>query len=664
MSSPITSKLIYELKMAAGPALSPDGGTLIFSKAQVNKDSMENRSQLMKMDLSTNTTMPFTQGKSDSNPKFSPDGKWVAFFRMDEKKRRQIYLMSTGGGEARALTQLPAGTSEFEWSPDSQRLVFVGKVDPDQLPDDHDPQKNPRVKVVRRIRYRFDTLGWIGDAHNHLFVIGLNDKEPAQITDGDCDDAAPAWSPDGTKIAFVSSREPEREFNFRSQAYVVNASGGEPQLWSEGLSSVARPTWSPDGAQLLVVGSTDDNAAVFWHGELYLTSPGQAPQKLTDDSLNPNTGFGPIVPAPEIRWLTDGRVFFLADAKGESFLFELNLSNKQLKKVAGGGRQIVGLGFDGATSAAVALSVPPSSAGDLVHIDIGSGAEKQLTDYNKAFFKKHPTAKMEKFTLERAGMEIQSRVFFPPDFDESKVYPLIVDIHGGPHGAFYDAFNPWIQMQATSGYIVLAVNPRGSSSYGLDFGKAVLSDWGGEDYLDIMQAVDELAGRPYVDEQRMGLHGYSYGGFMSAWIVGQTTRFKAAVVGAPCIDLPSFSGTADIGISFGEVQWGGVRHEAYEKYLKHSPLTYAPNVETPVLLLHGEADHRCPIEQSEQFFVALKRLGKTVEFVRFPGCSHLFLRFAHPRLREEYLNRMRAWMDKHLLSSAAARPERQAVGVK
>ncbi len=214
-------------------------------------------------------------------------------------------------------------------------------------------------------------------------------------------------------------------------------------------------------------------------------------------------------------------------------------------------------------------------------------------------------------------------------------------------------------MMATSGYVVLCVNPRGSSSYGLDFGKAVLADWGGEDYLDIMQAVDALAARPYIDEARMGLHGYSYGGFMSAWIVGQTTRFAAAVVGAPCIDLPSFSGTADIGISFGEVQWGGVRHEAYEKYLKHSPLTYAPNVETPVLLLHGEADHRCPIEQSEQYFVALKRLGKTVEFVRFPGCSHLFLRFAHPRLREEYLSRLKGWMDRFLSAKPAA--ARQAV---
>jgi len=654
MPSPITPKLIYELKTVSGPALSPDGATLFFAKAHVDEDHMEGRSRLLRMDLSNNETVPFSSGPKDVNPKVSPDGRWVAFFRNDDKERRQVHLIPTDGGEARALTQFPGGVSDFVWSPDSAKLLFVGKVDPDQLPHDHDPRKDPRVKVVTRVRYRFDTLGWVGDAHNHLFVIGLDDEDAVQLTDGDWDDAAPAWSPDGTKVAFVSAREPDREFSFRSQIYVVDAAGGTPKLWSKGLSSATNPHWSPDGQTLVTVGSTHDDAAVFWHGELYLLEPGKAPEKLTDDSMHPNTGFGPIVPAPEIRWTDDGRLLFLGDSKGESFLYELDLNTRELKTRTEGGHQIGAISFDAHNDKAVMAVVPPDAAGDLALIELASGSQTQLTHANNAYFKAHPPARMEKFSFERAGMQIQCRVLFPPDFDKSKIYPLVVDIHGGPHGAFFDAFNPWVQIQATSGYIVLCVNPRGSSSYGLDFGKAVLGDWGGQDYLDILAAVDELAAKPYVDEDRMGLHGYSYGGFMSAWIVGQTTRFKAAVVGAPCIDLPSFYGTSDIGISFGEVQWGGMRHEAYDKFLKHSPLTYAPRVETPVLLLHGEADHRCPIEQSEQYFVTLKRLGKTVEFVRFPGCSHLFLRFAHPRLREEYLTRMKAWTDRYLLGETAA----------
>jgi dipeptidyl aminopeptidase/acylaminoacyl peptidase len=177
---------------------------------------------------------------------------------------------------------------------------------------------------------------------------------------------------------------------------------------------------------------------------------------------------------------------------------------------------------------------------------------------------------------------------------------------------------------------------------------AVLGDWGGEDYRDLMAAVDAVAARPYVDATRLGVHGYSYGGFMSSWIVGHTSRFKAAVVGAPCIDLPSMYGTSDIGVSFGEVQWHGTRWEALTLALERSPLTYAPAVETPVLLLHGEADLRCPIEQGEQYFVALKRHGKEVEFVRFPDCSHLFLRVGHPKMREEYLSRVLEWFQRHL----------------
>ena len=227
-------------------------------------------------------------------------------------------------------------------------------------------------------------------------------------------------------------------------------------------------------------------------------------------------------------------------------------------------------------------------------------------------------------------------------------YPLVLDIHGGPHGVFSDSFSAQQQVLATAGYIVLAVNPRGSSTYGTDFLTAVLCDWGGEDYLDIMSAVDLACEREYVDESRLGITGYSYGGFMSSWIIGHDTRFRAAVVGAPCINLSSMYGTSDIGVGFGEVQWGGKRWDALDAFLEHSPLTYAPNVETPVLLMHGEADHRCPIEQSEQYFVTLKRMGKEVELVRFPSSSHGFVRAGHPKLRVEYLSRLLGWMNKHI----------------
>ena len=648
MPKPITPDLIYELSSVAQPTLSPDGSDLVFVQSSVDREAMQSRAQLMRMRLPDGTPEPFTGGESDARPRFSPDGAWIAFLRPDKNDEKQIWLIPTDGGEARQGTTLPGGVSEFAWAPDSQRLVLVSDVDPDRRPEDHDPQKDPQTRVVRRLKYRFDTLGWRGDAHRHLFVIKLDDDEPRQLTDGDWDDTAPVWSSDGTSIAFLSARRQDREATFFNEAYVISANDGEAACWSDGLLSVSNLAWSPDGGQLLVVGSADPEMMAGFQGSLYALSPDAEPTRLTDPSIKPEAGFPPIMPPPAMHWRTDGRIRFLATRQGETFLYELGTASGELRTLSGGEMMIPDVAFDAAGERAVVQGVPYESAGDLYLADGDAENLQRLTRANDDYFQAYPTARAEKFERKRAGMTIESRLLFPPDFDGSKRYPLVVDIHGGPHGVFGDAFNTIQQVLATHGYLVLCVNPRGSSTYGDDFVKAVLRDWGGEDFRDILDALDAVCDRSYVDEHRLGLHGYSYGGFMSSWIVGHDARFGAAVVGAPCTDLPSFYGTADIGVPFGEVQWGGPRMEQLQWYIDHSPLTYAEHVETPVLLLHGEADHRCPVEQSEQYFTALKRLDKTVEFVRFPDCSHLFLRVGHPKLRAEYLERTLGWFDRHL----------------
>jgi len=651
MAQPITPELVYELFSVAQPTLSPDGREVVFVQSSVNRDEMTMRSQLMRMRLPDGTPEPFTQGERDSHPRFSPDGAWVAFLRPDDRERSQLWLIPTSGGEAQPYADLPGGVTEIAWAPDSRRLALVSDVDPDRVLDDHDPQKDPQTRIVRRLQYRFDTLGWRGDAHGHIFVLDMDADgaaEPRQITDGDWDDASPVWAPDGERVAFVSARREDREATEYNEAYVVSAEGGEAECWSDGLLSVANLAWSPDGDRLLAVGSTDPEMMATFQGCLYTLSPDAEPQPLTDPALKPATGFPPIMPAPAIRWREDGRVRFLADQRGESFLVELEASSGQLRALGGGEMAMLDVAFDAAGERAVVQGVPYHSAGDFYLIEDGQDRIHRLTHANDAYFDEHPTAHVEKLARERAGLTIESRLLFPPDFDASRQYPLVVEIHGGPHGAFYDTFNSIQQVLATNGYLVLCVNPRGSSTYGDDFVKAVLRDWGGEDFCDILDAVEAVCERPYVDETRLGVHGYSYGGFMSSWIVGHDQRFSAAVVGAPCTDLPSFYGTADIGVPFGEVQWGGPRMDRLQWYIDHSPLTYAENVDTPVLLLHGEADHRCPIEQSEQYFTALKRLDKDVEFVRFPDSSHLFLRMGHPKLRAEYLERTLGWFDNHI----------------
>ena len=650
MPSPITPELVYELVSVASPSLSPDGGRLAFALSQVDRESMETRSRIMVLDMALGESAPFTGGKSDSGPKFSPDGRHLAFARPDDAGKSQIWVMLTGGGEARRLTDVAGGITDIAWSPDSGSLAFVSDVDPDRAPDDHDPKKDPRVSVVSRIRYRADGLGWRGEAFRHIFVVERESGETRQLTDGEGDDSAPAWSPDGSTIAFISDRRPDRETTSHSDVYAIPADGGGMELRSQGLSSVAALRWSPSGDAIAVVGSDDDIVGAGWQSWLFVIEPGRAPRKLTDDSISPAGGYAPLVPAPEMRWTDDGCISFIADARGESAIYQADAGTGDLRKITGGGLMSQ-VSFDANAKYAVALITPPNSAGDLRSVDMNSGATVQLTNFNRKYFEQHPPAKLEKFTHRRNGFEIESRVLLPPDFDPASRYPLVLDIHGGPHGVFSDSFSPQQQVLATAGYIVLAVNPRGSSTYGTDFMTAVLDDWGGEDYLDIMSAVDIVCERDYVDESRLGITGYSYGGFMSSWIIGHDTRFRAAVVGAPCINLSSMYGTSDIGVRFGEVQWGGKRWDALDAFLEHSPLTYAPKVETPVLLMHGEDDHRCPIEQSEQYFVTLKRLGKEVEFARFPGSSHGFVRTGHPRLREEYLSRLLGWMNKRVLGA-------------
>ena len=648
----LAADLVYQLKGVSDPVISPDGKRLVYALSWVHGtgETAVNRSRLVMTRTEGEGSPEFTQGDADSGPRFSLDGRQVGFLRAREPGQpRQVWVIGADGGEARQLTSAPRGVQDFAWSPDCSRIVFCADTEPAAGAAAGSQATGPRVVEVNRIRFRHDLQGWRGDAHHHLFIAELESGEVSQITRGDWDDYGPAWSPDGTQIAFISGRRGDRDLRALTEAYVVHAEGGVAECWSGDLNSVGAVAWSPDSRRLAVVGSEDPDGMVLWQGWIYVLEANSGPRRITGDEQRPALGGGPgAARQPEIRWTDDGRIVFLAERHGQGYVYQATAEGGKAKQLWGGGRLISGLSFDAKGRRAAVSSSTPTSPTEIHLADLSGSSARLVTDPNAGHLGSNPLPSLEKFSIRRNEFDIEARLWFPPQFDGEQTYPLVLDIHGGPNGAFYDSFVPWQQALAGSGYLVLAVNPRGSSTYGDEFMRAVLDDWGGEDYLDLMAVLDLVSERHYVDEDRLGIHGYSYGGFMTSWAIGHTGRFGAAVIGAPCTNLYTMYGTSDIGVSFGESQWGGSVMDTPEKLLARSPISYVRDVHTPALLLHGESDYRCPIAQSEEYFVAMKRLGKTVEFVRFPGSNHAFPRTGHPRMREEYLSRMVDWFDDWL----------------
>ena len=637
MSKPITPDHIFDIPSVSQPRLSTDGSTLAFVKTSIDRSTMERHSHLVVSQHPFDELSALTDGTSDTAPVI--DGERVLFLRPDDCGNKQVWTIPLDGGEPQRITDLAGGVEEFALSPNGDRIAAVSSVDPD-APDDADSGL-PRVRIVRRIRYRHDYTGFTGDAFRQMFIVDAETGDARQITDGEGDNWSPTWSPDGRSLAFISDDIEGRDFTTNTQVKVVSVPDGEPVSWSEALPYVWAVAWSPDGESLAAIGCHDPDMWDPRSAWLYILDGQGGARRITDGLYTP-------VPECGLSWTAERGITFVGAHRGEYFVCNIRPDGSDFRRITSGGALFESATFDGSASHSVVVAESPTSPGEVTRFDLDSGESQAITSYAAEYIESHPPASMEKFSITRGDFEIESRVLLPPDFDETKKYPMVLDIHGGPNGRFTDNFDPVHQILATNGYIVLSVNPRGSSTYSPEFTKAVLSDWGGEDYLDILASVDELAARPYVDEDRMAVHGFSYGGFMSGWIVGHDHRFKAAIVGAMCANLHSMYGTSDIGTSFGEINWGGPYTGARDKFLHHSPITYAANVQTPVLLLHGEDDLRCPIEQSEQYFVALKRLGKTVEFVRFPDSTHRFRKMGHPSMIVEYYRLMLGWLERYI----------------
>ncbi len=646
MKSPITPDIVNRLPGVSSPAISPDGSVVAYVRGQV--EDGKRVSWIECAPFAGGDSRRLTSGQSDSSPTWSPNGSLLAFLRpasADADAPRQIWLLPTDGGEARKLTDLPHSVAGFDWLPDGSGMIATVDIDP------HRGKRDGSVTtVVRDTYYRGDTLGYREDAWHQLFRIDAATGAALQLTTGTYNHAHPVVSPDGRWVAFTADRNVDRERRrpFGSELCVMStqgvAGGGHVKRLTPGVMSTGKPCWSPDGSALAVsvTGMSQRHQAYLERIERY---SGER-TRLTDDTVNPQTGFFPIAGPPTMVWSGDA-ITFAADAQGRSGVYRVPADGSAPVEAVRAERELIN-GFDvtaDAESLAI-VSTTPNAPGEIV--TIGSDSQAVLTSASEDFIESHEVGNVEFFSVERDGWEIPCGLVYPPGFDPERSYPLVMEIHGGPNGFFGEGFNVLHQVIAGAGYLVLFVNPRGSSTFGAEFTDAVTVDWGGEDSLDLLHALDVVCERPYVDADRLGVHGYSYGGYMTTWLIGHVNRFKAAIAGAPVVNLWSMWGVSDIGPSWGSYQWGDLPDDNFDWYRERSPISHVENVRCPVLILHGDADWRVPISQGEEYFAALRYRGKPAEMVRFPGCSHLMMRVGNPALVQEYYDRMLAWFARHL----------------
>ncbi|HZU71738.1 MAG TPA: S9 family peptidase [Acidimicrobiales bacterium] len=645
---------LYLLRSTGDPQLSPDGSRVAWVETVMDGETDRPASSIwVAPSDGSGPARQFSPGPRDGGPRWSPDGRWLAYLSAGEDAPPQLHLAPLDGGVPGKVTDLPAGVSQPSWSPDGTAVAFVSPVGAPPPARDRSPTERSAPRVVRGLFARQDNIGWF-EGRRHVFVLEVATGQVRQVTDGDWDDDMPAWSPDGDSIVFSSDRDRRRDDRFmRSDAWVVPSRGrGRPRRLTRGRGRAAFPRFSPDGTRVAFVGGEDGDE--FWDRDvkLMVVSVDGGEVSPIGSDLDRPTGFS-LLPTAPFAWVGDDTVVALAADRGRISAFRLD---------AGGRRPSVALvdpdgqveGFslsaDGRRMAYSFVSVTEPSeifvasvAGGGRRANPSAAAPLRLSAANDEFRSTVRLGQMERRQLVVAdGTTVEYFLVYPPG-RRGRGLPVHLEIHGGPHG-----FHPigaglaHVQALAASGCAVLLPNPRGSASYGQDFTSGCVGDWGGGDYDDLMACVDDVVSRGIADPERLTVGGYSYGGFMTTWVVGHTSRFRAAVVGAPVIDQLSMLGTCDIP-GFVVNAMGGLPWDRADEYQKRSPLTYLPNATTPVLIQHWDGDLRCPIGQGEELYTALKLLDKTVELVRYPGGSHIS---RSPSQAVDRTRRIIAWRER------------------
>lgn len=629
------------------PRISPEGEQVAYTVTSTSLDDDEQERRVWVASLDGGEPLPMTAaGSSAWSPRWSPDGRYLSFLSDREDDTAQVWILDRRGGEARQLTDVSEGVRGYEWAPDGDRLVLVVRDPAEDTwafpPADDDV---PAPRVVDRLQFKRDYVGYLGHRRTHLYVFDLETEESRQITFGDFDDSDPAWSPDGSRIAFVSNRSDNPDRNYDTDIWVVEpgtASRERPPLQVTTNPGPDRaPAWSPDGTRIAHVSAVDLEAMVYATPHLAVVPAGGGEATVLTAELDRH------VSAP--RFSGDGqRIYFILEDSAERHLGVIPAGGGEVARPIAGPRSVgrysghYDVGPDGAV---VALVGEPQRPGELfVTSGSGLGELRRLTRVNDGLFEELRLGEVRKVHFPSAdGTEIEGFIVTPPDYEEGRRYPTLLRIHGGPVSQYEHTFNFEAQLFAAHGYVVVMTNPRGSSGYGQEFSRAIWQDWGGIDYEDVMAGVDYAIEAGYADPDRLGVGGWSYGGILTNNVIVRTDRFEGAVSGA----------SAALYIAnYGHDQYQrwyemelGLPWENREIWERISPFNYVENAVTPTLFVGGAVDWNVPIINSEIMYQAMKRLGRTTRLVVYPDQHHGIDR---PSYRADLYQRYLDWYGEHV----------------
>ena len=620
---------VFELEWAQNPQISPDGNWIVYQRRSMDimKDRKQSRLWLLSADGKNHTKLT-NQDVNESSPVWSPDGTRIAFTSSTDNGS-EIFIYWTKTNKIARLTQLDKSPSGLHWSPDGKQLAFIKKVGQSNPTLVKPPQKPKGAKwadhprVTTRLKYEADGSGYIEPGFRHLFVISAEGGTVRQISKGDFNFGTSQWSKNGKSLFFSSNLNSDWEYQTRnSEIYVININDGKTTALTDRNGPDYGLTISPNGKQLAYLGY-DDKIQTYQVNKIYLMNLDGSNKKEINAKLDRGKS--------NLKWSPDGKgLYFQYDNKGNTKIGYTSLSGKTLRVANNVGGTSIGRPYGGGsysisnTGKIAYTHTTPNHPSEVAIVQKGVKKEQLTSNLNSDLLEYRNLATAEEIWYKSSidGNDIQGWIVKPFDFDTSKKYPLLVENHGGPISNYGDRFSPEIQLYAAAGYVVFYPNPRGSTSYGEKFGNLLYHNYPGNDYDDVMDGVDAVLAKGYIDSEELYVTGGSAGGIMTAWMIGKNNRFKAAAVVKPVMNWISKTLTADNYFYYANYRYPGQPWENIETYMKFSPISLVGNIQTPTLVMVGTADMRTPLSEAKQLYSALKIRKIETALVEIPGSYH------------------------------------------